>query len=293
MLPPVSQEAIEMSQEFFTNPANYGPFTLTGDHKIIIDCIEPSEKQGVAHGSHDTAVQTGGGGAGMALDAANSRIVLTGEFVTVEDGLDHDQLTRRGVVLNAHHACAFLGAIAEIAGEMARPSDETKERFTNWAHYFNHEDVLYGAARKISAAAAQQEEYILSKDHMQHLLDHVDEQHPELENVSEVRGVAAATRLYVVNLDPTVGQNRNNKPADPEAARKVSAYHDSVGATLAKLDTAYDMPGDERKLRVASALKRAAATHTVIGRDKPEMITYEVKPSNSTSSGLLIAELAA
>jgi hypothetical protein len=285
---PVSRQSIEMSREFFADPYNYGPFDQTHDGKDIIGCIEPRDQANTPHGEYKTIIQTGGGKIGEGFDAAMALTVEEDELVTVETGMERDIEQRPLTWSFAHYRCKFVGGLVLIAEEIVDPSDFTLHSFEQWARHFNEQDVVQGRAGRIKDAAYRQIEYLQDKEHMDDLLHHADQIEPHEENVVHVLGENIA-RVYVTNLHPNRGKDRNKKPSDPVEAASIQAYHDSLAATVNNLRGA-NLDKEIKNLRLTSMLMRSAAVRTVISRDiMPEMTFYEALPADARN-GLEVIE---
>ena len=287
----VSAESIALSQEFYSDPQSYGRHDLTRDHRAIFGCIEPRDQQGVEYGRYKTIIQTAGGGTGEGLDTALALTVQRNKLVTIEAGIDRNKDERPLTVFGAHYDCTFVGVMDRAVGEMADPSDFTRDSVIEWARYFGEKDTVAHNLGRVTNAAAVQLEYINDRPNMQHLLDHLDSLYPHHSNVVHVRGDIAA-RVYTVNLHPHLGKNRNRKPNDPARAEMIQGYHDSLAANVSDLGKAYSLPRRQRGERLTAKLLRAAAARTVITRDiLPEMTFLTVEPTN-TARGIKIVQQA-
>jgi hypothetical protein len=125
---------------------------------------------------------------------------------------------------------------------------------------------------------------------MEHLIEHIDRLHPEHTNVRSVEGDPGA-KVYVQNLHPNIGQDRNKHPLKPDGTQAVRAYHDSLAAALVEFDKATELSDEERGVRVAARIMVSAATMTVIEAANPGMALFEVMRSTSHSSGRQITEI--
>ncbi len=286
----VAEQSFELSREHYARPDSYGHFTLTEDDRLIIDCIEPRNPLGVTHGSYDVTIQGPGGGSGEGLVGGIGLTIVRGEFVSVEEALTEDEQHRVNNILAAHVDCLFIREMRGITAEMVQPSDKTLANYERWGVLLGHRDLVKSGLPKVREASAQQLEAMDNHEHMDHLLEHIDRLHPEHTNVRSVEGDPGAM-VYVQNLHPNIGQDRNKHPLNEDGTQAVRAYHDSLAAALVELDKATKLSDDERGLRVAARIMVSAATMTVIERANPGLTIFEVMRSTSHSSGRQIAEI--
>lgn len=288
MVPAPTAESIDLSRQFFESHNSYGPFSLTHDKRMIVGCIEPRDLENIAAGEHPTIIQTGGGGVGEGVDAALAMSSIGDRRVSIEEGMDADRQQRTLTVFGAHFDCTFVKGLVAVTAEMAEPSDFTRDSFERWVRYLNERDALHANLGEIMVAAAVEAEHLERRGSLGHLIDHADSLYPDHANVGHPRGENTA-RVYVVNMHPHVGKNRNMKPNDPAEAAKILGYHESLAAAFNNLRADNRLSNDIRTRRATSLVLRAASTRTVISRDKlTEMIFYEVLPSNTNKSGLKI-----
>jgi hypothetical protein len=286
----VAEQSFELSREHFARPDSYGHFTMTEDDRFIIDCIEPRNPLGTPHGSYDVTIQGPGGGSGEGLVGGIALTIVRGEFVSVEEALIEDEQLRANNILAAHVDCTFIREMRGITGEMVEPSDRTLESYKRWGMLLGHTDLVESSLPKVREAGAQQLEDMDNKEHMHHLLEHIDRLHPEHNNVGPVEGDPGAM-VYVQNLHPNIGQYRNKHPLGEDGKQAVRAYHDSLAAALVELDKATELSDDERGLRVAARIMVSAATMTVIEAANPGMTIFEVMRSTEHSSRRQITEI--
>jgi hypothetical protein len=287
---PVAVESFELSREHFAQPESYAHFTYTDDDRFIIDCIEPRNPLGTPHGSYDVTIQGPGGGSGEALVGGIALTIVRGELVSVEEALVEDEEMRIYNILAGHLDCTFIREMRGITGEMVDPTDKTLENYTRLGAVLGHKDLVQSSLPKIKEAGALQLEDMQDKAHMEHLLAHIDRLHPEHSNVKEVEGNPGAM-VYVQNLHPNIGQDRNKHSLKEDGTQAVRAYHDSVAAALVELDKATELSNEERGLRVAARIMLSAATLTVIEGANPGIAIFEVMRSTSHSSGRQIIEV--
>ena len=280
-------EAKVQSENFFLKPDSYSPFGLT-DYKRIVGCIEPRDPQGVEPGQHKVVVQTAGGAAGEALDSALALTIDNKAFVTIEEGLLHDNSKRQTTVFGAHLRCAFIGSLPLVLGEMANPSEMTVDTVKRWSHFFSRRELVDDAATNIAEAASRQLEYVRSQNDMgAALVRKIDSLHPEQAKTRDVRGKNTA-QVYVMNMHPLVGLDRNKKRGDPSTIQRIQGYHDSLAASIGDLNDAQGLTGRERGLRFVGMLFRSAATRTILTQDKLTKMTFlEVRAARD---GLQIVE---
>jgi hypothetical protein len=284
------QTSLELSQEHFANPESYGHFTFTPDDRILLDCIEPRNPADIAHGSYYVTVQGPGGGAGEGLVGGVARTALSGEFVSTEAALTDDEKLRANNILAAHIACTFIDKMEPITAEMADPSDRTLANYERWAVSLGHQELATSSLRRVRDASARQHEDVQDREHMLHLVEHIDALHPEHENITGVEGEGGAG-VYVVNLHPNIGQDRNRQPVGPSGEQIVRAYHDSLAASLVELHKATELTDEERGLRIPARILVAAATFTVIQGANPDITMFEVMRSSKHPSGRQITEI--
>lgn len=272
-----STESIELSRDFYGNPQNYGPFSLTRDARRIIGCIDPRDPADELFGYYKIMVQNAGAGAGEAMDMAIAETAHNNRLVTVEEGLTHDQAIRLTSVLDAHPACKLIGSMAVVFGEIANPSTMTIESVGYWARKLDVDDVITSNIDAVASAAQRQQEYVGLRDNMEHLVAYVGELYPEHDNVHPMKGANVA-RVYTVNLHPNIGIDRNKK--DPAVAEAVQGYHDNLAASVVELGNARGLETTVRGLRLTALLLRAAAVRTVLTRDiREDMTFFEVQPA--------------
>jgi hypothetical protein len=267
----VSPDSVQMSQEFFADPGSYSGFDLTRDGRDMVGCIEPRDPAGIEHGDFPVVLQTGGGAVGEGLDGALALTAAGGRVVAVETAMEADRRERAHIEFGAHVDCAMVGAIRAVTAEMADPSEFTLESTRAWAGFFGEDEHVQATLGRVMDAAGMELELLERRGEMDHLIDRA-------ERTQRVRGEKGA-RVYTVNLHPYMGQDRNAKPAEPEAAVKVKGYHESLAATVDKLRGDSRLTGMMRGLRMTSALLRAAAVRTVITDGiMPEMTFFEARP---------------
>jgi fumarate hydratase class II len=127
-------------------------------------------------------------------------------------------------------------------------------------------------------AAGVQLDFLSKKDNLTHLVEQIDSLRPDHSNVKRLLGDNNA-RVYVTNLHPHVGYNRNSKSRNPADSNKIQGYHDSLAASIGDVSKSHFMDNNERLHRITSMILRSAATRTVLTLDHPETRFIEVKPS--------------
>lgn len=270
-------ESVEMSRAFYADPQNYGPFSLTKDARQIIGCIDPRDPADEIVGEHKIMIQTAGAGAGEALDTALALTVDRSRLVSVEEGLEHDAPARLTTVVDAHHGCKFIGSMAVVLQEMAEPSDFTVESAAQWVRELGIREPYFSNVGKITSAVELQKQHVADQDHMEHLVTRLDTIYPEHANVRSMRG-ANVSRVYVVNLHPHIGIDRNKK--DPLRAESIQGYHDSLAASVVDLGSERGLNPTLRGLRLTALVLRAAAVRTVLTRDIVDEVTFfAVRPA--------------
>jgi hypothetical protein len=166
---------------------------------------------------------------------------------------------------------------------MASPSEYTLDTVTRTAQELGLSDMLHFSMRRISSAAKEHQEVLAAHQQSVSLdtfVEHVDRIHPGRPNVKRMRG-DNISRVYVTNLHPNVGIDRNNKPDDEEQATLIQGYHDSLAASLGDLANVRSLPYETRQLRAAALLLRSAATRSVLTADHLEEMTfYTVRPAH-------------
>ena len=119
------------------------------------------------------------------------------------------------------------------------------------------------------------------------LVRKIDSLHPEQAKTRDVRGKNTA-QVYVMNMHPLVGLDRNKKRGDPSTIQRIQGYHDSLAASIGDLNDAHGLTGRERGLRFVGMLFRSAATRTILTQDKLTKMTFlEVRAARD---GLQIVE---
>lgn len=286
---PEAIQSFDMSREFFERPSSYGGFSLTADKRFINACIEPKDPEGVEPGRHKVAIQTAGGGTGEGLDNALALTVVEKRLVTIEEGMTRDKDDRKLTVFGAHYRCKFLEGAVMVLEEMADPSERTLERVNRWAGYLQRQETVSKLRLGLLQGSAQQQlEHSRGRGHLKHLTEHANGLYPEHTNVMDVRGDGPAF-VWVTNLHPNVGQNRNRKPSEPDEAIKVRGYHDSLAASVTDLEKAR-FSRRVTGLRLGSMFLRAAATQTVItSGNEDSMAFYEVRQADNRQ-GLEVIE---
>jgi hypothetical protein len=289
MVSPELIESVNASREYAERPETYSGFSLTADRKMIGGCIEPKDPDDVAHGDYKVIIQSGGGAPGEGLDNALTLAVVEKRFVTIEEGMARDRDERKLIVLGGHHRCKFIAGLLVVVEEIAEPTVPTINNFERWARYLNHEEVLSPSFRTpIKDAAKRKLEHLQGQERMDHLIAYTDALYPNHANVGHVRG-DGQTFVWVTNLHPNVGQDRNTKPSDPNEAMQVRAYHDSLAASVVEIEK-MDLPRRERTLRLSALLARAAAVRTVITREQlADTVFYEARPGD-TKHGIKIVQ---
>ena len=280
-------EGLDLSREFYSNPNNYGPFSLTDDHRRMLGCMDPRDPEGVEHGKIKILVQTAGGGAGEGLDSALAQTAHTGELVTIEQGAERDSLQRLTTVLGGHHRCLFIASLGLVLGEMTEPGDFTKDSLVRWASYLGREETVSTYLDNIKKSAEEQRNYIYRRDNMDHLVGHLDELYPDHKNVGHMVGDNTA-RVYVMDFHPHVGIDRNKKPTVPEQALTIQGYHDNLAASTADIANIQNLSGVKRGLRFTAAVLRAAAVRTVVTQEHMDETAFF--EAQQTKSGLQIFE---
>lgn len=286
---PIPAESIGKSQEFFSNTGNYGPLALTYDFRSIVDCIEPRDRLGVPQGQHVITMQTPGGGPGEANDAANALTVIEKRLVTIEEAMESDRRHRPQTVFWAHPGCAFLKNLIAVNREMANPSDFTLEGFYRWAAHIGQLEHAKSTLWQSREGAAYQADYLEGQVEVEGILQHADELFPDHDTVRDVKG-ENTSRVYVVNLHPRIGKDRNKKPADPDEAQQIQAYHDTPAATVENLRTENAIPNEVRGVRVTNMLLRSAAARTIITAAAFEEFTFLEVEAIPDAPGIKIVE---
>lgn len=281
-------ESIELSETFFRDHRSYATFDLTSDRRAILDCIEPRDADGVPHGEYKTTIQTPGGAAGEGLDAAVALTISEGRLVTIDEGMATDQANRPLMVFGVHHDCTYMKYLASVTGEMASPSDFTKDTIDRYAGFFNERELVQRSLGRVMMASDRITEDLGEDKHMDRLIKRSDELYPHHTNVKHVRG-PSLSRTYVTNLHPMVGKNRNRKPFDPQEAIKIQAHHDSLAANVAYLRNENNLDSETRGNRLVSMLARSAATRTVVISGWEQATLLDVRPAIHTKSGLTIS----
>lgn len=281
-------ESAALSQEYFANPLSYAPFDLVGG-RFIHDCIEPKDPKGIQFGQHVVVIQGPGGMAGEGLARAIALTADEGELVTPEEGMEEAVTRRPDDLFRVHEVCTFVGKMLVVQTEMADPSARTLEAMRRMAAGVGHESAMRPLNR-VTDASKEQLEYMQSRGSMEHVTEHADNLHPEHDNVWMPDGQGGAY-VYVTNFHPERGQNRNTKPADPDKRLLVRGYHDSVAASVKRLNKAA-MSGRTRQLNLTANLLMRAATQTVIASSQPGMVFLEARPAD-TPAGIEIVEQTA
>lgn len=272
------KDGTKLSYEFFTKKSSYDTFSLTNDHNRIVGCIDPRDPADVNPGDYKIVIQTAGGAAGEGLDAS---LYLTGardKAFDIEAAIERDKNVRGIVVLGAHHDCKFINGMVSVLSEMHEPSDFTKESAFKWAEFFHHSEAYYKTINKVMEAAGIQLDFLSKKDNLNHLVEHIDALRPEHSNVKRLEG-ENKSRVYVTNLHPYVGYNRNAKFEEPSNAPLIQGYHDSLAASIGDISKSHFIINEERQSRISSMILRSAATRTVLTRDHPDTRFLEVAPS--------------
>lgn len=283
------QKSIEMSRAYVERPDTYQPFDHTADGLDIVDCIEPCDPKGTPHGEYKVVRQTGGGGVGPGSDTALAVRVLTERPVTTEEGMALNKKLFPGVMAKAHRVCTFLGSMGVIVSEQGYPTDATIDTFDRLAFYLGMVDDLRAPRLRIQDAARQQEEDLLSGHEPKQVLEAADALHPDHANVWEKRGDTVAQH-YVFSFLPDLGMDRNQKPADPDEAQLVQAYHVSIGANVEALKNAREVSDDMRLMLLTAMLMRESATLTTIANTKTEpMSCWGVYPA-ANEHGMHVVE---
>jgi len=272
------QSGADLSYEFFTRKSSYDAFSLTKDHNRIIGCIDPRDPIDVAPGDHKVVIQTAGGAAGEGLDAAIHITAHNNRVFDIETAIERDKNLRGIMVLGAHHDCKFIKGMPSVLQEMHQPSDFTKESAEKWAEFFHHSDFYKQSIDRVMSAAGLQLDFLQQKDNLNHLVDHIDSLRPDHSNVKRLLGDNNA-RVYVTNLHPHVGYNRDAKFKKPANAPLIQGYHDSLAASIGDVNKSHFMDNDERLTRITSMILRSAATRSVLTSDFPDTRFVEVTPS--------------
>ncbi len=279
--PADQSESAALSLDFFTDKSSYSPFSLTSDHNRIIGCIDPRDPIDVAPGEHKVVIQTAGGAAGEGVDASiYDSIINDFKPSDIEAAIERDKNVRGITVLGAHHDCKFIGGMPSVLNEMHNPSNFTIDSAAKWANYFNQPKTFGRHIRRVMEAAGVQLDYIQEKDRLHDLVEHIDSLRPDHSNVKRLIGENTA-KVYVVNLHPHVGLDRNAKPANPVTASAIQGYHDSLAASLGDIIESHNIERRERQVRVTSMILRAAATRTVLTRGNSDTTFIEVTPSKT------------
>lgn len=276
-----SPQAVEMSQAFFEDPKSYAQLTETADHQAIIGCIDPRDPIGVGHGEYPVTTQTSGGAVGEALDSSLALTATSGQLVTIATGMIVDREFRPGTFQGAHYRCKMAGALAVVTDEMAVPSDFTVESTERWARSLGLAEEVEAGLGRVTEAAKRKADYLHTEGPMDHLVElAADTVHVHGDNNS---------RVYVINLHPERGLDRNAKPV--AAARDIQGYHDNLAASVRHLRDEPYISDELRWLRLASMMRRAAAARSVITADLlSEMTFFEARPAPETTQELRVVE---
>lgn len=268
---------VQMSQEFFENPGSYADFT-----SMMLGCMDPRDMVGIVPGEYPVIRQTAGGAVGEGFDSAIAMTAIEGKLVTPPDAMRADRGLRLDTLLLAHYRCALDAAAHKVTAEIASPSPFTADSVDRLGRTLGQDDVLRSTDRSVTDAAKRELEYLEEHEPMGSLAEHAEEVvHVHGENIAEV---------YAVNLHPAMGLNPNAKPRDAEGVSLVQAYHDGVAATVEALRAETQLTNEARGLRLASMLRRSAATQTVITEGRPDMTLLEVHPVPDAPGGLQVIE---
>jgi hypothetical protein len=268
---------------FFMDPKHYQPFDLSKDYKRMLGCIDPRDEESA---DVKVLVQTPGGSAGEAHDAALARTMITGKTVGMIDGLYEAHKSHLATVMGAHVSCKFIDGITSILAEESTPTDFTRDSVERWAKYYQLADDVLPNLGAISIAALMQQETAAKLD-PETLLNLTDELSPKHANIARMVGVNNA-RVYVVNHHPYVGLDRESKRQYRRL--EIQGYHDSLRAAIEGLKNTTSVNAQERGLRLTALMLRSAAARTVLGSLHDDTQYVEVKPGED---GLKFEKLAA
>jgi hypothetical protein len=274
----------ERSRAFFHSPQSFTEYDRTRDGRHIITCVDPRDE---ISDSLKTAIQTAGGGGGVAHDASLAKTALGGRLVTRNQALEQDRPDRTRSVLDCHPDCKFeryLGTV--LAGEV-EPTDFTQDAIDRWASMHGLSDVVAENTPGIRDAAARKLDYINTRGQSD-VLSEVDRLYPEYSNVVQMHGENNAG-LYVVNHHPGLGVNRQLQHR--EVGLEVQAYCDSLGGSLADLSQ-LPIKGEERGLRATALIHRSAVARTILGASHPDMEYLEAIATPIGPQPVAVLEMA-
>ncbi len=276
------------SLRFFLDGQSYVPFSLTPDGERLGFCIDPRPQEGMGDGViMAVPIQSPGGDVGEIRDA---RLVAfaNGYRITDEQAARREVRWRRARVLGTHglrDSCRYQDSERAIMDQIAVPNGLTTENLARMALRMEHLGDLRKPIGEIATAAAHQRDEmdemklkgVQNRVSLPRLLDSL---YPTLDNVPAVVGPNHAA-FYITNYHPHLGLDRNAAHC-PVTGQPlvVSAYHDSVGASVADLVNFVSV--EELPYRIAARIARTAATQTILTEAHGgEMTFLDVYPAHN------------
>ncbi len=268
-----SLSGVESSVNFFTQPLNYGQFTVDVNGRPIVLCIDPRPTTGVPAEEgceYPIPVQTGGGEVGMVVDMWSAACILDSELLEMKEAQrrTHEAFLVR---MGAHgEQCVFVRSAGLIACKASEGTAFTRDTVERMRH---------GIVPDMSSKAIDSAYIAMGR------LGEVLGSNGTLLAVAEAAGNYSTGFKYGV-----VGQNQaqvhitnytqygiNRRDMEPH----VQGYHDSIAALLHEVVQKADLTKDQKIAIGAAALVRTAATCEVLLTGHPDARLLEVHPSTN------------